>query len=271
MSPETYPMKTPFRTLLVLLIITSGLSIAHAATPAPEEAVPELRGILFLSGSRQFALSNPGSGDNTWAALGESFEGWKLVSFSEDDEVLVVTKGGQEAEIRLEASQVLDTDADVQATLEDAQAVMDKINFGEMFSRMMDQQKKSVVAMTRQMSSQMGNGDVSADEVAEFQGKVMDVMWGEIDPKQLEKDMAQIYSELFTRNELRGLSDFYSTPSGQALLERQPEVQQRVMQMIQPRIMAAVPRIQEMARQFAAEHAGAREEAPPAEVTPPSP
>ncbi|MGH8018964.1 MAG: hypothetical protein ACREIA_11840 [Opitutaceae bacterium] len=68
---------------------------------ADEPAPPELRGILFLSGSRQFALTTEGGAESGWAMIGDTFAGWKLAEFREEGEVLIVTNGDKSAELQL--------------------------------------------------------------------------------------------------------------------------------------------------------------------------
>jgi len=49
---------------------------------------------------------------------------------------------------------------------------------------------------------------------------------------------------------LSGLADFYGTPAGQAMTAKQPELQQKMMEIIQPRMMAAMPKMQQMSQEF---------------------
>jgi hypothetical protein len=56
----------------------------------------------------------------------------------------------------------------------------------------------------------------------------------------LQDDIAGVYSQVFTKDELNGIADFYDTPSGQALLDKQPQIQQKMMQVMMPRMMQAM-------------------------------
>ena len=42
----------------------------------------------------------------------------------------------------------------------------------------------------------------------------MDALWAEMKPDDLKNDVAKIYADLFSKEELRGMSDFYATPAG---------------------------------------------------------
>ncbi len=65
-----------------------------------------------------------------------------------------------------------------------------------------------------------------------------------MDWEGIKEDMIQAYGETFTRQELRGLIDFYSTPAGQGYVEKQGELMRRTQELMQPRIMNAMTRMQ---------------------------
>jgi hypothetical protein len=67
----------------------------------------------------------------------------------------------------------------------------------------------------------------------------------------MEADVATIYSNVFTKDQLAGLGDFYDSPAGQAFTDKQPEIQQQMQQVIMPRIMAVMPQLQTLARTYA--------------------
>lgn len=259
-------MKT-LRLIPVLLVLSlSTARAADQATPAgapatngataaafdPADAPPELRGMLVIGEERRFTLTTPGGTQSGWAAVGEEFNGWKLVEFRETDQVLVVRKEDVTVEVPLATSTIVARDVDKKATLAQAEALMKRMNFESMFTRMIDQQKKMAVSMTRQMMAKNPEPGVSADDLAAFQAKVMDVMWAEMNPEQMQREMAQAYAEVFTPTELQGMAEFYATPAGTAMLDKSPELQQRMMQSMMPRMMNAMPKIKQMGEEFKA-------------------
>jgi len=46
----------------------------------------------------------------------------------------------------------------------------------------------------------------------------------------MRQDFARAFTEVYTKDELRGMADFYDTAAGKAWAEKQPEVQQKLMQ-----------------------------------------
>ena len=227
---------------------------AFAAEPAPapapaNDAPPELRGVLISGADQRFALTLPGGASTSWTSIGGSFEGWKLASYNQADGTLVVKKDGQDVSIKLAASKV--GAADTKATVADAEEVFRKMNFDEMLGKILDQQRKASLNMIKQMFARGTPKGVSQEDMMALQTKIMDVMFAELKPESMRADFAKIYSDVFTKDELAGLADFYGTPAGQAMTSKQPELQQKMMEIMQPRIMAAMPKVQQLSQEFA--------------------
>lgn len=237
-----------------LRLIVIGLCLmvsVRAADNVP--ALPELRGVLATGADRRFALSEPGGTSTAWVSVGQSFAGWKLTAYRAEEDALVLTRDGRDVLLKLSSSTIGKVDA-TKATLADAEAVLSKMKFEEMLGKILEQQKKSMVGMTQKM---MGGGakGVDAKEMAAFQGKVMDTMFAELNPEAMRGDMAKIYSETFTKSELQGLSDFYGTEAGRAMIDKQPELTQKMNELMIPRMMAAMPKVQKLSMEFAQEQA----------------
>lgn len=231
------------RVLICTLVVTSTLSAA-------EPVLPELRGMLATGTERRFALSIPG-GDTAWLPVGGKFAGWTLTEFRAAEDVIVLVKDGRETLLKLSSSKI--TEADVKATLADAEAVLSKMKFEEMFAKIIEQQKKSVAEMTREMTGNIKGADTT--DVAAFQSKVMDTIFAEMKPEEMKADFAKIYSEVFTKAELKGLGDFYGTAAGQAMIDKQPDVQKRTMDVMMPRMMAGMAKVGPMSAEFAKQQA----------------
>ena len=171
-------MKT--RSLLVLagFLFTSAGFAGEASPAATDGGPPELRGILNLGAVRQFSLSTPGGSQTGWVAVGDSFSGWDVVDFREDGDVLVLRKGSQTVEVTLSSSVIVE--GEVMSTVADAKELLERIQFAEMFEKIIAQQK-------------------------------------------------------------------------QAMIDKSPAMQQKLMQLTMPRIMAAMPKVREMGREFEAE------------------
>jgi hypothetical protein len=245
---------------------------AFAVEPAPapaSDAPPELRGVLISGSDQRFALTLPGGARTGWAGIGESFEGWKLASYNQADGALVVKKDGQEVSIKLASSKV--GTADVKATIADAEEVFRKMNFDEMLGKIMDQQKKAQLNMMRQMLARNPPKAGSIEDRMAMQTKLMDVIFAELKPETMRTDLAKVYSDVFTKDELAGLADFYGTPAGQALTAKQPELQQKMMEIMQPRLMAGMQKAQQLQQEFAQQQQAQQQAAPAAAPAAPAP
>lgn len=248
-------------------LLADTASTPAVPAPAADSSKVEFRGMLIANGTRRFMLSNPGGATSEWVGVGDSFGDWNLVSYGEKDGTLVLKKSnGTELDLLLASSKV--GAADVKATLADAQRVMEKIHFGEMMGKILESQQKAQFAAMR---SQLAKNGMSADQIDKIiaqQASIMNRMLAGIDTKALQNSMAQIYSEEFTADQLNGISQFYDTSAGQAALEKAPEIQQKLMQVIMPQMMAAATKMRAEQRAAASQAATASPSTPPAPTPP---
>ena len=232
---------------------------------AADAPLHELRGVLATGTERRFALSEPGGESTAWVTVGQQFAGWKLKAYRPADDVLVLTRDGRDFDLKLSAGTVGQVDA-TKATLADAEEMLGKMKFEEMLGKILEQQKQAMVGMTQKMTGNMKG--VDAAEMAAFRSKMMDTMFSELSPEAMRGDMAKIYSETFTKSELKGLSDFYGTEAGRAMIDKQPELTQKMNELMIPRIMAAMPKVQKLAMEFSQDQAAKKKAAAAASAEP---
>ena len=245
-------------------------ALATVGSVFAADAMPlQFNGVLSTGKEKHFGLSSSQSGaKSSWLTLGESFEGYTLKSFDDQAQTLLLEHEGKTEPLSMAAGSI--TKADTKATLSDAQEVIQKMHFEDMLTKAIEQQKQMVVKMSGQVAGKAGVPRTPEEkaEFAAFQSKVVDTMWAAMKPDEVKADMARAYSQLFSKEELQGMSDFYGTPAGQALITKQPEVQQKMMESIMPRMMQAMPKLQEMSKEFAAAHAPTPVAAPASSTTP---
>ena len=248
MNPSRLPR---FATLACL-----GLTLSFASAARAEDALPQLRSVLIDGQAPMFSLADA-TGSGRWVKIGESFEGWKLESFDAAKQILVVSHDGEKRELGLEVAKLKD-DAGGKATVAEADAVLQKMRFEEMIGKALEAQQK---AMAKSMGSMPGSKNLPPEEaarMAEFQKKMMNAMFSEMDLPGMRQDVAKVYAETFSSAELKAQSDFYSTPAGQAMIDKQPVIQQRMTELMMPRMMKAMPKVQAMAQEFAKEQKAAK-------------
>jgi len=249
--------------ILVSCVLLGLASLLRAADPAPFE----LTGLLVVGSEKRFSLVTPDGTSSPWVQVGDEFKGWKLLRFEDQDSALVLRQGGNETKVFLNRGTI--KTAGVKASVADANHLLEKMRFDEMMTKMLGQQKLTMAKMMQQMTARMGIPADKADAVAAFQSRVAETMMAELKVEEIQADFAQIYSDSFTKPQLDDLGAFYSTSTGQALLDKQPEIQAKLQELLTPRMMRAMPKIQAMAQQFQAEMA-APPPAAPAPATPPA-
>ncbi len=251
--------------LLATLVATS--SAAFAAEPAPLT----FNGVLTLSNAQHFGLVNEGATRTGWVKIGGEFDGYVLKSYDAEAKKLTLEKGGKTYFVAL-AGGKFDGTAQVaegtKATLADAEAVFASMQIEDMLAKTLE---KQLAAQQKMMSSQMEKqlgGKIDQDDLAAFQKKILDTMLEGMNPEQMKKDMVQLYAEAFTKEELSAMAAFNSTPAGKAMIAKQPEIQGRIQELMMPRMMAVMPKIGQMGREFSEQQKakiqakGAQEAAP---------
>ncbi|MFT3868288.1 MAG: DUF2059 domain-containing protein [Nibricoccus sp.] len=93
-------------------------------------------------------------------------------------------------------------------------------------------------------------GNVDPKDFEEHQSKVMDAMMEAMNLPQMKEDMKKIYAETFSKEELAAMNNFYATPAGLAMIDKQPEISEKLQALMMPRMMSAMPKIQQMSQEF---------------------
>lgn len=250
------PLRLPRPALLACLAL---LSFAGSAAHAAEAELPVFRSVLIDGQAPLFSLADA-TGSGRWVKIGETFEGWKLDSFDAAKQTLTVTHDGKTTELSLESGQLKNDAANTKATVAEADALLQKMRFEEMISKTLEAQQS---AMAKSMGGMFGK-DMPEDQrtrMVEFQKKVMAAMFEEMDLPGMRQDLASVYAETFSSAELKAQSDFYTTPAGQAMLDKQPIIQERVTALMMPRMMKAMPKVQAMSQEFAKQEKAAADAA----------
>lgn len=217
------------------------------AEGAPSEIL--LRGVLQLGERQMFSLSESGGAAAKWVKLGQAYHGYRLVSYDSETQSLRLEKDAEVLVLGLEAAKQ-DSQGEVEARLAEATELMELLQFEQMMDDTMDAQMKAVSGMMRQQMKQLGPDGSVDEELLAFQTKAIGEMFEGIDWEPIKAGMAQAYADVFTEDELRGLSNFYTTPAGQASIEKMPELQAKTMEVMMPSIMEASQSMQQKMIKF---------------------
>jgi hypothetical protein len=237
---------------LALIALATAASAADPAPAAPAPAKPELRGVMDLGDAKRFLLATSGGTQNKWESVGDTYGDWKVAEYRDKDRTLILRRDdGTELDLGLAASAA--SAEDVKATIEDAESVLHKMNFEKIMTAALAQQRKMMQTMGEKIAggANANSKGYDPEAYAAYRQKVLDLIQSAMDPKQMESDVAKIYSNVFTKDQLAGLGDFYDSPAGQAFSDKQPEIQAQMQQVVMPRIMAVMPQLQGMARDYA--------------------
>lgn len=103
-----------------------------------------------------------------------------------------------------------------------------------------------------QMSSQMKLPEEARPDFEKFQEKVIERSFEVMDLNGSNGELKAIFSDVYTFEELEGILDFYKSPVGQSMIDKQPLLIQKIMQYNQEKMQLLLPEIQRMGAEFSA-------------------
>jgi hypothetical protein len=250
--------------LLVLSLLTT-LAL-HAA-----DAVPVFNATLVMGRDTRFLLLNATGKSSPWLKVGDAFDGFTVKAYDAKASALDLERDGKITRVTLVSDAAVGNApaAPAPATIADAEAVLKVMRFDDMIRKIADGQVKSMAPMFKQMTAQMQARGIDADRIAAFQQKMSEAIMGVMTDPATQEAMTKAYSEAFTKEELNGLAAFYSTPIGQSLIEKQPEVSQKLNASLMPRMMQVMQGMQKSAMDEFGPGGGAG--APPKPAAPTAP
>jgi hypothetical protein len=91
---------------------------------------------------------------------------------------------------------------------------------GDQMVRMMEMMKGMMAQADKDMPSEQ------RAKVGEMQGKMMELV--AVSLSKAKPALAKVYADTYTEEEIDGILAFYKSPAGKALLQKMPEVMQRL-------------------------------------------
>ena len=231
------------------------LAVLTASTALAANSVPLFNALLTVGKEQRFVLVTVDGQTSSWLKLGDSYAGFTIKAYDPAAATLALERDGKIVNAQLVGGAgVKDAPAAaLPATLADAEEVLRVMHFDDMLTKIMAQQKKMVLPMMQQSAARMKIPDEDRERYLAMQKKLMDEMFDSLSGPEMRNNVARIYSETFTKDELSSMSAFYATPAGQAVVAKQPEVQQKMMMAMMPQMQQLGPRMQQMTREFQAE------------------
>jgi uncharacterized protein len=112
-----------------------------------------------------------------------------------------------------------------------------------------DKMFDGIAAQMKQMAAQMAvlPPDATPEQrkkAEELQGKIMDISMGAA--KGMIAKMDQIYADVYSEAELKAMRSFFTSPEGQSMLAKQPQVMARIMPLVQEMQRDLMPKIKQL-------------------------
>jgi hypothetical protein len=258
---------------LLALFLAAALSSAAFAA----DAVPQFNATLSLGKEHRFVLVSSVGKASSFLRLNESFDGYLLKAYDAKTGELTLEKDGKATKVTLQADAAI-TNAtgttNTPATVASASAMLDAMHFEEMMDKILAGVRKQQTGAMGQAMGRMlppGVDEETKAAVLEMQKKVVDEMMGGMTGAGLKGDVAKIYAETFTQEEITQMGNFFQTPLGKMMNDKQPVVSEKMNAIMTERMMSTMPKVQQMMQGFGREMAQRRAAAAAGAASAPAP
>lgn len=119
----------------------------------------------------------------------------------------------------------------------------------KMFEPMMD----NFMTMFQQQMSQLEIPEDKKPIIEKYNQEIVKVLREELQWEKTKDEFIAIYLNVYTEEEVRELTKFYTSPIGQKMIDKMPALMQESMKVSQSMMQQALPRIQALSQQMAAE------------------
>jgi uncharacterized protein len=122
--------------------------------------------------------------------------------------------------------------SDAPATKEDVQKYLDLMHSREMMTKMMDAMVKPMRQMTHEQY--LKNKDKLPPDFEERTNKMLEEQFKALPLDEMLQAMVPVYQKHLTKNDVQALIAFYSSPTGQKLIQELPAITAEAMQAVMP-------------------------------------
>lgn len=134
--------------------------------------------------------------------------------------------------------------ADEQARMDLAIELIAQLDMDQLMTSMQGQMEAMIGGQLEQMAS-CAAMQPALDAYARDAGALISASFSSTD---FVPEVARLYVDVFDRDELQGLLDFYRSPLGRKMLAKMPELMQGSMAIAEQQVAAVMPRIEELAQ-----------------------
>ena len=122
--------------------------------------------------------------------------------------------------------------------------------------KMIEPMMENVMSVMQQQMSQVEIPEDKMPIVEKYNQKIIDTLRQEMRWERMKDDFVNLYLEVYTEEEIRGLTEFYKSPLGQKMLDKMPELMQASLQISQGLLQQTLPKIQQLSQEMALELQG---------------
>lgn len=117
----------------------------------------------------------------------------------------------------------------------------------------MQRSMQMVKQMQKDMISKMTKNIPDREAAIKVQQKSFDLVMKELSWEKLQGAFIKVYAEVFTKKELQAMVTFYRSELGQTIINKMPLLQQKLMPVMQQKIMKLIPKLKKQVEKFVAE------------------
>ena len=117
-------------------------------------------------------------------------------------------------------------------------------------NKIMDQVKAQALQMQNNVMAQFDIPEDQKEKSMAFQKKLHDRIFEIMGFEKMEKEYIDLFTSVYTTEELEGIVVFYKSPTGRSMVEKQPIIIRKVMELTQGKMEILIPEIEKMSKEF---------------------
>jgi len=115
-----------------------------------------------------------------------------------------------------------------------------------------DKQMDTMFGQMKAMFASQQPAGMTPEQKAKFdemQGKILDLVRSKMSWEKMKPAYIQIYADTYTDQEIDGISAFYDSPAGKAMLAKTPELMQKSMALAQGLMKDLMPEVEKLTKE----------------------
>ncbi len=116
--------------------------------------------------------------------------------------------------------------------------------------KMMEPMYSQLEAMLQNQYQQMGATEEQLPIFEKYNKQMFDLLKTEMSWENLRDQFIDLYARVYSSDEIKAISDFYSSAAGQKMIEKMPMLMQESMVIAQDNMKDLIPQIQIISRQM---------------------